>query len=103
MIGVTAYLVLQSQSAQAGLREKAALLDLTQDTIFVRDMDDVITYWNRGAAELYGWAAEEAVGRVAHDLLKTRFSAPLDAIKAELPHSAIGKASSCTRSVTARR
>ncbi|MBB6409223.1 PAS domain-containing sensor histidine kinase [Mesorhizobium sangaii] len=84
VIAVTAYLVLQSQSAQAGEREKAALLDLTQDTIFVRNMDDVITYWNRGAAELYGWSAEEAVGRVTHDLLKTRFPAPLTAINAEL-------------------
>ncbi|SIT53353.1 Multi-sensor signal transduction histidine kinase [Mesorhizobium prunaredense] len=84
VIAVTAYLVLQSQAAQAGEREKAALLDLTQDTIFVRNMDDVITYWNRGAAELYGWSAEEAVGRVTHDLLKTRFSAPLTAINAEL-------------------
>ena len=84
VIGLTAYLVLQNQSAEAGLREKAALLDLTQDTIFVRDMDDVITYWNRGAAELYGWAVEEAVGRAAHDLLTTRFPAPLDAIRAEL-------------------
>jgi two-component system sensor kinase FixL len=84
VIAVTAYLVLQSQSAQAGEREKAALLDLTQDTIFVRSMDDVITYWNRGAAELYGWSAEEAVGRVTHDLLKTRFPTPLTAINAEL-------------------
>ena len=84
VIGLTAYLVLQTQSAETGLREKAALLDLTQDTIFVRDMDDVITYWNRGAAELYGWAVEEAVGKAAHDLLTTRFPAPLDAIRAEL-------------------
>jgi PAS domain-containing protein len=34
------------------LREQAGLLDLTHDTVFVRDMNDVITYWNRGAAEL---------------------------------------------------
>ncbi|RUW86117.1 PAS domain-containing sensor histidine kinase [Mesorhizobium sp. M1E.F.Ca.ET.063.01.1.1] len=84
VIAVTAYLVLQSQSAQAGEREKAALLDLTKDTIFIRNMDDVITYWNRGAAELYGWSAEEAIGRVTHDLLRTRFPAPLTAINAEL-------------------
>ena len=37
------------------LREHASLLDLTHDTIFVRDQDDVITYWNRAATELYGW------------------------------------------------
>src|SRR5262249_26301351 len=30
------------------LRERADLLDLTHDTVFVRDMSDVITYWNQG-------------------------------------------------------
>lgn len=29
--------------------QQASLLNLTHDTIFVRDMSDVITYWNRGA------------------------------------------------------
>jgi len=31
------------------LRERANLLDLTHDTVFVRDINDVITFWNRGA------------------------------------------------------
>ena len=43
--------------------QQASLLNLTHDTIFVRDMNDVITYWNRGAEELYGWPAAEAVGK----------------------------------------
>lgn len=34
--------------------QQASLLNLTHDTIFVRDMSDIITYWNRGAEELYG-------------------------------------------------
>ena len=55
--------------------QQASLLNLTHDTIFVRDMNDVITYWNRGAQELYGWSAEEVIGKRAHDLLKTIFSA----------------------------
>ena len=33
VIGLTAYLVLQNQSAEASLREKVALLDLAQDTV----------------------------------------------------------------------
>src|SRR6266511_24740 len=40
--------------------QQASLLNLTHDTIFVRDMSDVITYWNRGAQELYGWTAAAA-------------------------------------------
>jgi len=76
-----AKMALQEQTVQ---RELVNLLDLTHDTVFVRDMGDVITYWNRGAAELYGWSAEEAAGQVTHQLLKTVFPAPLEEINAEL-------------------
>lgn len=64
--------------------QQASLLNLTHDTIFVRDQSDVIVYWNRGAEELYGWAAVDAVGKRSHDLLRTIFPAPLEGIDAEL-------------------
>ncbi len=70
--------------AEETLREQAALLDLTHDTVFVRDENDVITYWNRGAEELYGWTKAEAIGAVSHTLMRTVFPAPLDQIMAEL-------------------
>ena len=72
------------QRSEAALREQASLLNLTHDSIFVRGMDDVITYWNRGAEELYGWTAEKAVGKVSHQLTQTVFPAPIDEIRAEL-------------------
>jgi PAS domain S-box-containing protein len=72
------------QQAEATLWEQANLLNLTHDAIFVRDMKSVIRYWNRGAEELYGWTAEQAVGRVVYDLLKTAFPAPLVQIEGEL-------------------
>jgi PAS domain S-box-containing protein len=64
--------------------QQASLLNLTHDTIFVRDVNDVITYWNRGALELYGWTAEQAIGKRSHDLLQTIFPGPLNEIDAEL-------------------
>ncbi len=64
--------------------QQASLLNLTHDSIFVRDMSDIITYWNRGAEELYGWTAEQAIGKRSHELLQTVFPAPLDGINAEL-------------------
>jgi PAS domain S-box-containing protein len=67
--------------------QQASLLNLTHDTIFVRDMSDVITYWNRGAQELYGWTAEEAIGKHAHELLQTVFPAPIEEIRAQLLRS----------------
>ncbi|MGH8100521.1 MAG: sensor histidine kinase [Chthoniobacterales bacterium] len=70
--------------AEETLSERARLLDLTHDTVFVRDMKDVITYWNCGAEELYGWSGEEAVGKVTHHLMRTIFPEPLDEINARL-------------------
>jgi PAS domain S-box-containing protein len=64
--------------------QQANLLDLTHDTIFVRDLRDIITYWNRGAQELYGWTAEEAIGKHSHQLMQTEFPILIDEIRAEL-------------------
>jgi PAS domain S-box-containing protein len=64
--------------------EQASLLDLTHDTIFVRDMNDVITYWNHGAHELYGLSPEEATGQRAHELLRTTFPVAVEDIREEL-------------------
>jgi PAS domain S-box-containing protein len=83
-IGATTFLALKNQSANEAVRDQARLLDLTHDTVFVRDMNDVITYWNRGAEELYGFRRDEAIGKVSHELMQTVFPVPLDEITAEL-------------------
>lgn len=64
--------------------QQASLLNLTHDSIFVRDANDVITYWNQGAQELFGWRPEEAVGRHVHELLRSVFQAPVEEIDADL-------------------
>ena len=64
--------------------QQASLLNLTHDSIFVRNMDFAITYWNLGAQELYGWAAEDAIGKRSNQLLQTVFPAPPEEIHAEL-------------------
>jgi PAS domain S-box-containing protein len=64
--------------------QQASLLNLTHDTIFVRDMNDIITYWNRGAEELFGWPAQEAVGKPSQQLLQAEFPLPLEEVRAEL-------------------
>jgi two-component system, LuxR family, sensor kinase FixL len=80
---------LQAEIAERGraeilLREQSRLLDLTHDTIFARDLNDIITYWNRGAEELYGWKRTEALGQVSHQLLQTIFPARMEEITNEL-------------------
>ncbi len=66
------------------LAEQARLLALTHDAIFVRDAQNHIIFWNQGAEELYGWSQNEALGRVAHELLGTVFPQPLKEITAQL-------------------
>ncbi|MHB0972431.1 MAG: PAS domain-containing sensor histidine kinase [Thermoanaerobaculia bacterium] len=69
---------------EADLREKAELLDLAHDAIIVRAADGMITFWNPGAEEMYGWPHDEAIGRVTHTLLRTEFPVPLAEIEAAL-------------------
>jgi PAS domain S-box-containing protein len=80
--------IAERKRGEATLRERADLLDLTHDTIFVRDVSDVITFWNRGAEKLYGWTRGEAVGHVSHQLMQTIFPTPLGEIRAELTRTA---------------
>ena len=91
------------QRSEATLREQAGLLDLAHDSVFVRDMNSVITYWNRGAEELYGWRRDEAVGKVTHELLQTAFPVPREEITAALLRTAVGRGSSCTPGAMALR
>ena len=72
------------QSEVAVRTQQASLLDLTHDSIFVRNMDFYITYWNLGAQELYGWKAEDAIGKESQQLLRTIFPVSLDDLRAEL-------------------
>jgi PAS domain S-box-containing protein len=66
------------------VEERSSLLDLTHDSISVRNMDFVLTYWNRGAEEFYGWSRKEAVGKPSNELLRTIFPKPVEEIRAEL-------------------
>jgi len=81
---LTAVLAMQAQKATEALQKQASLLNQTHDSIFVRDMNDIITYWNRGAQERYGWRAEEAIGKSSHELLRTIFPIPLGELRGQV-------------------
>jgi PAS domain S-box-containing protein len=83
-IAITSFLAVQNKASEMILREQANLLEVTHDAIFVRDANDVIRYWNRGAEELYGWTMEEALGRVSHDFMHTALPQPMHEITAVL-------------------
>jgi len=60
------------------LRRQAALIDLSHDAIIIADANRVITAWNTGAEEMYGWKQAEAVGNTMQRLLPA--SAAVDEI-----------------------
>lgn len=61
--------ITERKRGEERIREQAALLDRAQDAIMVRDLQHNILFWNKSAERIYGWSAEEAVGRNAVELL----------------------------------
>jgi PAS domain S-box-containing protein len=72
--------ITKQKRTERRLAEKSRLLDLTNEAILIRDHEDRVTYWNRGAQELYGYSAAEAFGQVTHKLLQTEHSESLQQI-----------------------
>lgn len=66
------------------ISQQARLLDQSLEPILVWELGGPITLWNRGAAQLYGWNASEAVGKRSHELLATRHPMPQDEFEAML-------------------
>lgn len=47
----------------------AAILRSSEDSVLSKDLNGTVTSWNRGAEELYGYPAEEAIGRSVGSLI----------------------------------
>jgi PAS domain S-box-containing protein len=58
----------------AQLRMQASLLDTIPDTIFTTDKNLIVKTWNRYAAEMYGYHADEAIGKPLNSLFKIDIS-----------------------------
>jgi PAS domain S-box-containing protein len=62
--------ITEREQAAQRIREQAALLDLAHEAIIVRNVDDRrVTFWSKGAENLYGWTTAEAVGRDVGELV----------------------------------
>ena len=76
--------ITKQKQTERRLVEQARLLDLTNDAIIVRDHQDRIVYWNRGAEEMYGFSAKEALGKITHQLLRTVRPETIESIQKKL-------------------
>ncbi|SAL24013.1 PAS domain-containing sensor histidine kinase [Caballeronia telluris] len=86
-IATTSVLTLRNLTATTTLHEQLELLDLAHDAIVAYDMNERVTFWNRGAEALYGWSAQEAMGQPIHRLTQTAFPVPFAQIRQELLRS----------------
>lgn len=83
-ITVAAVLVCSNLASREALASQARLLDLTADAVLTRDPKGRITFWNKGAEQLYGWTGQEVLGRDLHEVLGSRFEVPLPSAQATL-------------------
>ncbi len=56
----------QAEEAQVRL---AAIVESSDDAILSKTLDGIVTTWNRGAEQMYGYSAQEAIGRHMRMLL----------------------------------
>jgi PAS domain S-box-containing protein len=61
--------VTERKRAHERIAEQADFLDKARDAILVRDLEGGVLFWNEGAHRMYGWSAEEAVGRNIGEML----------------------------------
>jgi PAS domain S-box-containing protein len=76
------FLRIEAGSERAG--RLASLLTLSYEPMLVWELNGPIEFWNTGAKRLYGFTPEEAVGRISHVLLETKFPVALNEVIAQL-------------------
>ena len=67
----------ERRRSESELRRQAEILDQVHDSIVVADLDGTITSWNKGAERMYGYTAEEMIGRHDGEFVKRRKSGEL--------------------------
>ena len=75
--------VARTRSEEA-VKRQADLIELSHEAIIVKDLDNRIIFWSRGAEETYGWTRAEALGNIIHSFLKAEWPVPIDEYTAAL-------------------
>ncbi len=55
--------ITERKQADERIRQQASLLEKSQDAILVCDLNNQLLFWNKGAERIYGWKADEVLGR----------------------------------------
>jgi two-component system, cell cycle sensor histidine kinase and response regulator CckA len=77
--------ILQKRRTEEENRHRAALLDKAHEAIMLLDIYGCVQFWNRGAQRLYGWTANELLGKTVGGVLHDEHHpAPSDALRIAL-------------------
>ena len=77
-------LMTERAEAQKLLRHHDAIVSASDDAIIGLAVDETVTSWNQGAEGLYGWSADEAIGKLFSAVLPPEGRSELTEINAAL-------------------
>src|ERR1039458_7802693 len=72
--------ITERKKSEEELQRLASIVEFSEDAIIGKNMDGVITSWNRGAEKIYGYTRGEVVGRDLSFLLPPERQAEIQAI-----------------------
>ncbi|MDX1994036.1 MAG: PAS domain-containing sensor histidine kinase [bacterium] len=65
--------ITERRQTEEQLRSQAELLQNVSDAIISTKLDSTIRSWNKAAEQVYGWKAEEVIGRSLTDIVRTTY------------------------------
>jgi PAS domain S-box-containing protein len=81
-------MVVELRDSKHELETKASLFEHTYDAVLVWDWNGPITFWNRGAERVYGFASVDALGKSPHELLRSELPDGVDSLTHSLERDA---------------
>ena len=76
--------ITERKRAERGREQLASIVDYSDDAIIGKSLEGIIVNWNKGAERLYGYSAEEVLGKPISILLPPDRSDELDEIISRL-------------------
>ncbi|MGA2016438.1 MAG: PAS domain S-box protein [Opitutaceae bacterium] len=80
MVGISRD-VTEHKLAEAQVREQNEILSKSHEGVMIVNLDNKIALWNRGAEEIFGWSAAEAVGQLPEALFQLEDQAIVSALR----------------------